>query len=235
MAARKPKRAALSKPKEKLLARIMPRHAHFYAGIALGLIALAVAFWLAPELAIPIGSNVFFVSYLGLSLLKLPALTADYLRDHARDEDAPAGGLFLVMIVVAIASLVSLFIALSDSQPDVFEVVLCVASVILGWFTIHAACAFHYAYEYYQMPEANDRGEKGIVGGLGFPGDEEPDGFAFFYFSFAVGSSVATSDTKVTSNTMRRRVGVHSVLSHLYNTIILASAVNVVMALGGGG
>jgi len=71
--------------------------------------------------------------------------------------------------------------------------------------------------------------------GLGFPGDEEPDGFAFFYFSFAVGSSVATSDTKVTSNTMRRRVGVHSVLSHLYNTIILASAVNVVMALGGGG
>ncbi|RYD39118.1 MAG: DUF1345 domain-containing protein, partial [Verrucomicrobiaceae bacterium] len=40
------------------------------------------------------------------------------------------------------------------------------------------------------------------MGGLDFPGDEAPDGTAFLYFSFTVGTSVATSDTKVSSNAM---------------------------------
>jgi uncharacterized membrane protein len=56
---------------------------------------------------------------------------------------------------------------------------------------------------------------------------------AFLYFSFTVGTSVATSDTKVSSNAMRRRVMVHAVFSHFYNTILLAAAVNVLLSLGG--
>lgn len=226
--------SAKSRPvHQPLLDRIMPRHAPFYVGFGLGLVALALSLWLAPAFAVPIGANALFVAYLAMGFLKLPILTVDYLRSHAKDEDAPSGGLFLLVGIVIVASVVSLFLALTDADPDALEVVVCVSSVLLGWFTVQSVGAFHYAYEYYQAPEASPKRSHDIAGGLDFPGDDEPDGSAFMYFSYTIGTSVATSDTKVTSNAMRRRVIFHVVFSHLYNTIILAAAVNVMLTLGG--
>ncbi|NMA97582.1 MAG: DUF1345 domain-containing protein [Phyllobacteriaceae bacterium] len=232
------KRRAPAAPKSKpvhqpLLDRIMPRHAPFYIGFGAGLLALAISLWLVPTFAVPIAANALFIAYLAVGYFKLPILTADYLRDHAKDEDAPSGGLFLLVFIVIAASVGSLFLALGDSEPDVIEVALCIASVLLGWFTVQAVGAFHYAYEYYQAPEEGKKQRGGVAGGLDFPGDDEPDGSAFMYFSYTIGTSVATSDTKVTSNAMRRRVIFHVVFAHLYNTIILAAAVNVMLTLGG--
>lgn len=212
----------------------MPRHAPFYFGLAVGVIAFAAALFVVPKFAVSIGANALFVVYMTLSAIKLPRLSADYLNTHAKDEDTPAGGIFVVVVIVVLASVVSLFLALNGEKPDAAEVALSLSSVLLGWFTVQAVGAFHYAYEYYQAPEASGDKRK-VVGGLDFQGDEEPDGTAFMYFSYTIGTSVATSDTKVTSNAMRRRVAVHLVFSHLYNTIILAAAVNVMLALGGGG
>jgi uncharacterized membrane protein len=218
-----------------VLDRIMPRHAPLYFGLAVGVVAFAVSLLLTPKFAVSIGANCLFVAYLALAAIKLPRLSADYLKRHARDEDTPSGGIFLIVIIVVVASAVSLFLALNGEKPDPAEMVLSVTSVLLGWFTVQAVGASHYAYEYYQAPEASGPGKKqDVVGGLDFPGDEEPDGTAFMYFSFTVGTSVATSDTRTTSNAMRRRLAVHLVFSHLYNTIILAAAVNVMMAGGGG-
>ena len=214
--------------------RIMPRHAPFYFGLALGILTLVVSLWLVPKFAVSLGANALFVGFLALAAIKLPHLTADYLEAHAGDEDTPAAGIFLVVLVVVVASVVSLFLALnSGGHPDPWEVAASVVSVVLGWFTVQALGAFHYAYEYYQAAGASDDGSR--EGGLAFPGKEKPDGRAFMYFSFTVGTSVATSDVKVTSNAMRRRVTMHLVFSHLFNTIILASAVNVMLSLGGGG
>jgi uncharacterized membrane protein len=232
-----------------LPSRIMRRHAAFYGGLVCGIVFLLVALLVAPKFAVSIGANGMFLGILVLSAIKLPHLTADYLREHARDEDTPGFGIFLVVVVVIVASVVSLVLALNNGgQPDPFEVVLSVLSVILGWFTVQVIGAFHYAYEYYQVPQDEDEeamrapeqeelegeDDSPIVGGLDFPGRERPDGTAFMYFSFTVGTSVATSDTKLTSNAMRRRVTVHLVFSHLFNTIILAAAVGVLLGSGGG-
>jgi uncharacterized membrane protein len=215
--------------------RLMPRHAQSYFGLGLGLLSFAITLWLAPVYAVGVGANVLFVTFLAITLFKLPRLTADYLREHAREEDTPAPAILVIVLIVVAASVVSLVLALGTGEtPDAAEVILGVASVILGWFTVQALGALHYAYEYYQAPDDGDDAE-GIDGGLAFPGDEEPDGVAFMYFSYAIGTSVATSDTKVTTNEMRKRVMLHMVFSHLYNTILLASAVNVILSLGGGG
>ncbi len=215
--------------------RLMPRHAPFWAGLALGLVALVISVLTVPGYAVTLGPIGLFVGILAVSSIKLPRLTADYLREHARDEDTPAPGIFFVVLVVVVTSVVSLFMALSEAQgPDPWLVAASVTSVLLGWFTVQALGAFHYAYEYYQAPDAGEE-DQDVEGGLEFPGDEDPDGTAFMYFSYTVGTSVATSDTKLTSNAMRRRVTVHLVFSHLFNTIILASAVNVILSLGGGG
>jgi len=212
----------------------MPRHAPLYFGLAIGGLAFAISMFVTPKFAVSIGANALFVAYLALAAIKLPHLSADYLKHHARDEDTPSGGIFLIVFIVVLASVVSLFLALNGEKPDPAEMVLSVSSVLLGWFTVQAVGASHYAYEYYQAPEASGDKKQDIVGGLEFPGEEEPDGTAFVYFSYTVGTSVATSDTKATSNAMRRRLTYHLVFSHLYNTIILAAAVNVMMAGGGG-
>jgi len=215
--------------------RLMPRHATLYFGLAIGLLCFAVSLWLAPGYAIGIGANGLFAAFLGTTALKLPHMTADYLQEHAREEDTPAAGMVLIVLLVVVVSVVMLISALSGGErPDLVEVTLGVASVLLGWFTVQAMGALHYAYEYYQAPGETSRDAK-VAGGLDFPGKDRPDGVAFMYYSFTVGTSVATSDTKVTSNSMRGRVLVHEVFAHLYNTIILASAVNVLLSLGGGG
>jgi uncharacterized membrane protein len=218
----------------RALERLMPRHAAFVVGLVLGAVSGMLALWLAPEFAISIGANGLFIGFLAVTYLKLPHLTADYLREHAREEDTPVFGIFLVVFLVIVASVVSLFLALSGGQtPDPWEVTISVVSVLLGWFTVQAMGALHYAYEYYQVEDAAEGSE--FEGGLDFQGEEDPDGFDFMYFSYTVGTSVATSDTKTESHKMRRMVTVHLVFSHLFNTIILAAAVNVLLSLGGGG
>lgn len=212
---------------------VMPRHAPFYFGLLLGLVGLAISFLLIPKYAVSLGANCLFAGYLILAFLKLPLLTADYLHEHAREEDTPGKGILLIVLIVIAASVVSLFLALNqDGGTEPGEIIASVASVILGWFTVQVMGALHYAYEYYQVPD-RPRSAK-IVGGLDFPGEEAPDGTAFLYFSFTVGTSVATSDTKVSSNAMRRRVMVHLIFSHFYNTILLAAAVNVLLGAGQG-
>ena len=216
--------------------RIMPRHAQSYAGLIAGSAVLALSLWLAPKYAIGFSSNALFAVFLALTFLKVPMLTADYLHENARAEDTPAAGIFAIVSLVVLASVVSLTLALASSgKPDPIAVTLGVASVVLGWFTVQTLGALHYAYEYYQAPEEGHDEKQENAGGLQFPGDEKPDGVAFMYFSYTVGTSVATSDVKISSNTMRRRVVVHLVFSHLYNTLLLASAVNVMLSLGGGG
>lgn len=219
---------------QRALSRLMPRHAPFYFGLLIGAVVLALSLWLLPKFAVSLGSNALFLGYMTLTFIKLPHLSAEYLRENAKSEDTPVGGIFLIVLIVVVASVVSLFLALnSGGTPDPWEVAASVLSVILGWFTIQTMGALHYAYEYYQVPDSSDGAE--IEGGLGFQGEDDPDGFDFMYFSFTVGTSVATSDTKVESREMRRLLTVHLVFSHLFNTIILAAAVNVLISLGGGG
>ena len=120
-------------------------------------------------------------------------------------------------------------------EPDRIHMVLGIASVVLGWLCVHTMLAFHYAYEYYGTDTSSPKGPDGHrhhVGGLDFPGKEAPDALSFLYFSFVIGMTAQVSDVEVTSNSMRKLVLVHGILAFFFNTVILAAAVNVVVALG---
>ena len=65
--------------------------------------------------------------------------------------------------------------------------------------------------------------------GLQFPGSNakfEPGHTDFFYFSFTIAVTAQTSDVSVTTRKMRRLVLFQSVLSFVFNTTILAFAIN---------
>jgi uncharacterized membrane protein len=197
------------------------RHRNFYVAAAVGLAAATVALAIDRRLTIVVGVDAFFIVYMALAGLASRKLSAEFLRRHAEDEDAPATYILLVMLAAVAASVFSFFLVLNGEQRVPLQLQLGVASVVLGWFAVHAMWAFHYAYEYYQAP----------VGGLDFPGGKDPNGVAFFYFSYVIGMTAQTSDTAITSNNMRRLVLMHGVFSFFFNTVIVAAAVNVVVAL----
>lgn len=218
------------KPAEKPL----PRHSAFYVALAVGAIAVLVCLWVAPRYAFAISVNALFAVYLALIGLKFRRLTPEVLRRHADDSDLPTWIILGVVVVTVGLSIYELFRALNGGgRPAIEEVLVGLVSVVLGWFTIHTMAALHYAFKYYESP-ADSPGKGQKVGGLLFPDGDTPDGVAFLYFSYAIGTSTAVSDVDVTSNNMRKLVMLHSVFSFFFNTLIVAAMVNVTVAVGAG-
>ena len=106
--------------------------------------------------------------------------------------------------------------------------ILAVASVPLGWLTLHTLAAFHYANLFY-APEPGG----GEAGGLDFPGTEDPGPWDFLYFAFVIGMTAQVSDVVVRTTAMRRTTLAHGIGSFFYNTVILALAVNAAVAYAG--
>ena len=169
------------------------------------------------------------LTLLGLAWWQIYHETSVDTRKHAAKDDP---GRRLVWLIVLLASTVSLFAAgfvmrkahnIAPNQ-SAFCLLLggCLVAVIASWLLTHTAYTLRYAHLYYRD---DDEGE----GGLEFPGGNDPDGFDFAYFAFTLGMCFQTSDVAVTSHQIRRAVLAHALLSFLFNTAVLAVAVNLVL------
>jgi uncharacterized membrane protein len=105
-------------------------------------------------------------------------------------------------------------------------VVIALVSVALSWLLTHTAYTFHYAHLYYN-PNRD--------GGLIFPGTTAPCDMDFAYFAFTLGMAFQVSDVQVEAPDIRRTTLGHALISFVFNTTILALALNVMFALLGGG
>ena len=209
----------------------LPRHIAFVVAAVAGAAAAAICVPLVPAYAVGIGANVLFATYLAMAFLELPVLSADYLTQRPDDADSPMAAIFGVTATVVAVAMGSLFLSLNDSGGDMLAIGLSVVSVLLGWFTVHTMAALHYAHEYYVDV---DPGKKvSVRGGLEFPGGGKPDGYDFLYFSYVIGMTAQVADVAVTSQVMRRRVTLHGVYSFLFNTVIVAATVNVIVTVTG--
>ena len=150
----------------------------------------------------------------------------------ARRAAADDPGRKLVWLIVLLASAFSLFAAgvvlrtakgLSPEHSALLAAA-CLAAVVIAWLLTHTAYTLRYAHLYYRD---DDEG----IGGLTFPGDQQPHAFDFAYFSFTVGMCFQVSDITITSRLIRREVLFHACLSFAYNTAILAMALNLAFGL----
>lgn len=144
-------------------------------------------------------------------------------RLRCRYEDP---GRLLVWVVVVVGCFFSLFAAggLLHNAHDVTArsqvlVGLCLWAVGCSWCLTHSAFTLRYAHLYYREDENGE-------GGLEFPGHQPPDDLDFAYFSFTIGTCFQTSDVTITDRIIRRTVLLHGVISFLFNTAILALALN---------
>ncbi|PBC04080.1 DUF1345 domain-containing protein [Mesorhizobium sp. WSM3860] len=211
------------------------RHVQFAFAAAIGIVALLLALMLRAPLPYSIGANLFFATYTVLVLVAMPRLTGRYLSKNARATDLPVLLIFAVTLLVvglAIGSLFQLINQKAAAHP--LEVLFAMLSIPLGWFTIHAMAALHYAHVYWMDGDEIDEKtrNKNPVGGLDFPGGKRPEGWDFLYFATVIGMTAQTADTAITTSRMRQVVLVHSILAFFFNTVIVAAAVNLAVSLG---
>ena len=207
-------------------------HRRFITALLLGLVAFGVSYLLgkpqSAALQIIIAGDVFFVLYLGLTASYVQRTTAPELRARAANPDEGLPLILLVTAATVAISLASVFLLVEGGgSAGVLGLPLAVAAVPLGWLTIHAMVAFHYANLYY-APE-----EDGDAGGLEFPKTPEPGLWDFLYYAYVVGMTAQVSDVDVSREEQRRVTLVHGIFSFFYNTVILALAVNAAANLRG--
>ncbi|HEX8166030.1 MAG TPA: DUF1345 domain-containing protein [Beijerinckiaceae bacterium] len=171
--------------------------------------------------------NVFAVSYLVLAFVMMARSDMEGIRRRAAAQDEGAVFILLVTSFAAVASLVAIAVELhaareAASGGKALRIGLAGLTVLCSWLFVHTSFALHYAHEFYG--EGRDK----EIGGLQFPKKGyEPDYWDFLYFSANLGAAAQTSDVMITSAAMRRLALAHTILSFLFNTTILALAVNV--------
>jgi uncharacterized membrane protein len=106
---------------------------------------------------------------------------------------------------------------------DLF-LLLGLVAVAAAWLLTHTMYTLRYAHLYYRDGMERE-------GGLAFPGGGHPAYIDFAYYSFTIGMCFQVSDVSVSSRQIRRAVLAQSLLSFLYNTAILATALNLVVGV----
>ncbi|WP_445501949.1 DUF1345 domain-containing protein [Microvirga sp. G4-2] len=145
------------------------------------------------------------------------------MQQRAAAEDEAAVVFLILTLGAAVVSLAAIAVELygihGAGNEEVFRLTIAGITILCSWFFVHTIYAIHYAHEYY--------GDEGERQGLAFPHNDKPDYWDFFYFSFNFGAAAQTSDVVIVSKRMRRLSLAHSILAFLFNTTILALAVNV--------
>ena len=99
-------------------------------------------------------------------------------------------------------------------------------TLFLSWSFVHTIFALHYAHQYELGREAAPSEPAAVAGGLDFQDPELPDYFDFIYFSFVIGVAAQTADVVIKRRPLRRIATVHCFVSFIFNTTILALAIN---------
>jgi uncharacterized membrane protein len=192
-------------------------------GAAAGLLAAS----LGPlTLAPPIGWDAAAFVYLGLTWLAVGHLDAEGTAAHAAQEDATRTGSDLLLLSASLASLVALGFVIvragdSHGAAKALQIALGILSVVASWLVVHTTYMLRYARIYHA----------GHAGGVDFNQPKLPRYSDFAYLAFTIGMTFQVSDTPLNSSDMRSNALRHALLSYLYGTVIIATAINLVAGL----
>jgi uncharacterized membrane protein len=192
-------------------------------GLAVTLLLLLAVPWRIPT-RILVGWDSGVMLYLALIFWIMRRWPIERIRQRACVEDEGAAALLVLTTASALASLAAVISELGHA-PGADRVALGAVTVLLSWAFMHVIFALHYAHEYY------GEGKDERIGGLEFPGKEDPDYWDFLYYSLVVAMTAQVSDVQITSKTIRRLTTVHGVVAFFFNVIVLALTVNIVSTL----
>jgi uncharacterized membrane protein len=206
----------------------LAHHGRFYVCLILGFAVFVLAAALRPPVRLLAGGDAFFLSYVAITLVVSVRISPKELDRKADIEDEGiAIVVLLTLMLIGFCSFAIFQILENKTQLDGTALALALAGAPLGWFALHMMMAYHYANLFYADPA----GKGG--GGLAFPDTKEPGTVDFLYYSFVIGMTAQVSDVQVTSSRIRRATLGHSIVAFFFNTVLIAMAVNAVVALAG--
>lgn len=153
---------------------------------------------------------------------------------QAQRQDESRSITFILVLFAVSVSLVGILLQMKPVDESLIRKGLHRAISLLGvglsWVLLHTVFTQRYAHLYYTNPGA---GPDDQVGGLDFPQEKQPDYLDFAYFSFIIGMTFQVSDVSISSGSIRRVVLLHSLISFVFNTIVVALIISIISNLFG--
>lgn len=177
--------------------------------------------------------SLFSLIYIALSLVALQradaATLARWLRATPRPDTrweritwviSGYGAIWWALAGGGVSLVAMMLLVTTGTQTPPVLVWSGVVVLAASWTLIAVSFAVHYAREH------------AVTGGLDFPGDEAPRFDDYLYFALQTSTS-AGADVTVTSRRMRRFVSLHSLIAFIFNTVIIAVLVAVLISVVG--
>jgi uncharacterized membrane protein len=212
-----------------------------YGAVLVGLVAylgmtlLPVSDWLTSAALKPaLAWDLTTIAYLIPTLAMIHNPDQVKIRQRAKAVDIRLGEIIAIVVLAGAFSLFAVGGVLERAKEvqgtdRMLHLGIGVLTVFLSWVTLHVIYAVHYAHLFYDPAERKGAGK--ILGGLEFPETKEPDYWDFVYFSLVIGMTCQVSDVQVTARHMRHLVTAQGVIAFIYNTVIVALAVNIAAGL----
>ncbi len=183
--------------------------------------------WAVPAVA---SWDLASATFLALSWWIIVRADAKETQRRAAAEDPGRNVAWGVVLLASTFSLFGAVVLLRRAKivahsDEALLVGLCVVAVVTSWVLCHTAYTLRYAHLHYR--DDGKDGEKGLK----FPGDDPPDDFDFAYFAFTIGMCFQVSDVTIETRTIRRAVLGHCLLAFVYNTAVVALALNLIIGL----
>ncbi|MFI7005014.1 DUF1345 domain-containing protein [Streptomyces sp. NPDC050145] len=203
--------------------RPLPAVPRLVGAVVLGtLTGVAVALTVDAGLGVLAGIAATEALFVLSGWLVLWPLDAEATHRNVRREDFRPVTEELAVVGVALCGLVAIVLLLLRGKSEHAHAAAATAlgGVFMAWAALHLMYATRYAFVYHTAG-----------GGIDFNGKETPAYRDFFYFSYNLGMTYQVSDTNVSSPTVRAIVLRHCLLSYVFGTSILATAINLVTGI----
>ena len=202
-------------------------------GLGVGTVgwAIAHAAGLLPGEALLVGWNLGAAGFLAPTARMLLFADAAHVRRNAGRADEGRVVIMGLILATVIASLAAIVYVLQEakaahqaSHADQGGLLaLCVCTLVLGWMTVQALFATHYAHRYFGDRDDDGTADKGID----FPGEAPCTYRDFVYVAVCIGATCQVSDFEITHARFRNLVTAHAGIAFLFNTMVLALGINI--------
>ncbi|WP_316832624.1 DUF1345 domain-containing protein [Pedobacter aquatilis] len=194
----------------------------FFAGLLIYMASLFIQTSVLTRLML--GWDFFCIVLISLHWYMFYNTSAAETHLKAKMQDETRGEIFAVVVVSTFAGLLAVVLLLIEKEIETLDLVTAISGMFLSWVLVHTTFTMRYAHLFY-----GDTKNKN--GGLDFPGDEEPDFIDFAYFAFVIGMTFQVSDVEISSRKIRRLTLLHSIISFIFNTVIVALTINALAGL----
>lgn len=204
---------------------LQKKSAKFITSFVLGVITGCVlGFFLDWKTAFLCGWAVFSLCLILLIYIAFIPINGQHTKKLAIDDRIRYPSLDILILVASLISLVIVILLLTRSKGNPLRICFCLFSIFATWTLIHFLYTVHYTEQYFKNSTGKDKG-------INFNSKEIPSFIDFLYLSYTVGMTYQVSDTSLTTGKFRQLVLVHSLVSFIFNTMLIATAINFVASL----